>query len=188
MMTKQCLILYLLGLLVFSSGCAPRDRRGNLSGRSRELLNQKDIAPTIELIDKSGLQKLIQERNGKMLLLNFWATWCQPCVEEFPYLVKLSTSHEKNDLEVIGISVDFPDEVESKVVPFLTMHAVPFKVYVAKFDKEEDFINAVDVSWNGAVPATFIYDSLGKKQISLIGERSYDEFKKEIEQLTTRIE
>ncbi|MBM4171706.1 MAG: redoxin domain-containing protein [Ignavibacteria bacterium] len=133
----------------------------------------------VETITKPKLQKLIKERKGKPLFLNLWATWCVPCREEFPSLVKLAD--EFKDVEFVGITVDFPEEVESKIIPFLKSQNVNFVSYVNGFEGDEDLINALDKDWNGALPASFLYDKNGKKTSFLEGKHSYESFKKEIE-------
>ncbi|MDQ7818135.1 MAG: TlpA disulfide reductase family protein [Melioribacteraceae bacterium] len=138
--------------------------------------NNKTI---VELIDKEKLTKLIKERKGKPLFLNLWATWCVPCREEFPSINKLA--EELKDVEFIGISVDFPEEVDSKIIPFLKSQNAKFVSFVNGFEGDEELINTLDKNWNGALPATFIYDKAGKKISFLEGKKSYDEFKKEIE-------
>lgn len=149
------------------------------------LFNSTDIYPqqpekiTVQAIDKAKLAKLIKDRKGKILFLNLWATWCVPCREELPSIVKLAS--EIKDVEFVGISVDFPDEIDSKILPFLKSNNVEFKNYVNGFSGDEELINALDKNWNGALPATFIYDTKGNKKIFLSGGKSYDEFKKEIE-------
>ena len=183
MKIKQLLTFGLLGLVTIGSGCKSRNVQGVPSekkGGTKELTNSDR---TVDLIDQAGLQKLIHERRGKILLLNIWATWCLPCIEEFPDLIKLYSSQGADALEIVGISVDDPDEAVSKVLPFLKKHAVPFKVYIAHFDKQDDFINSMDSNWNGAVPATFIYDPLGKQRFLMIGQRTFDQFKQKVEQL-----
>lgn len=133
----------------------------------------------IEKIDKPKLQKLIKERKGKILFLNIWATWCEPCREEFPSIVKLS--NEYKDVEFIGISVDFFEDVESKINPFLKNNKVNFACYVNDFENDEELINLLNEKWNGALPATFIYDKKGKQIFFLEGKKSYEEFKKFID-------
>lgn len=133
----------------------------------------------VETITKDKLSKLIKERKGKPLFLNLWATWCAPCREEFPAINKLA--EELKDVEFIGISVDFPEEVDSKIIPFLKSQNAKFVSYVNGFDGDEELINTLDKDWNGALPATFIYDKNGKKVSFLEGKKSYDEFKKELE-------
>jgi len=72
----------------------------------------------VKEINEDLLNNLIKNRNGKILLINVWAAWCIPCREEFPDLVKLAYNY-KDDLDVIAISVDYKDEIETKVKPFL---------------------------------------------------------------------
>ncbi|NMB80938.1 MAG: redoxin domain-containing protein [Ignavibacteria bacterium] len=133
----------------------------------------------VETITKDKLAKIIKERKGKPLFLNLWATWCVPCREEFPAINKLA--EELKDVEFVGISVDFPEEVDSKIIPFLKLQNAKFISYVNGFEGDEELINTLDKDWNGALPATFIYDKNGKKVSFLEGKKSYDEFKKEIE-------
>ena len=165
-------------ILLLLSGCSSRNSDGN-----QNKINEASPAPhstvqLVELIDQKGLDKIIRKRQGKPLLLNIWATWCLPCVEEFPDLIKLADSDTL--VEVIGISVDYPDELHTKVLPFLEKLKVPFKIYIAKFNKQEDFIAAVDSSWNGAVPATFMYNGSGRKQFSFIGQGTFEQFEKNL--------
>jgi thiol-disulfide isomerase/thioredoxin len=134
----------------------------------------------VEVIDKARLSKIINERNGKILFLNLWATWCVPCREEFPEIVKLAGIY-KNEVDFIGISADYPDEVKSKIVPFLKSNKANFASFVSGFKKDEDLINALDKKWNGALPATFIFDRKGNKLILLEGKKTFDEFKAEID-------
>lgn len=137
----------------------------------------KDIS--VEKIDKAKLTKIIKERKGKPLFLNLWATWCVPCREEFPSIVKLVDEYK--DVEFIGVTVDFPEEVDSKIIPFLKSNKANFVSFVNGFEGDEELINLLDKNWNGALPATFIFDKNGKRLVTLEGKKSYEEFKKEIE-------
>lgn len=141
------------------------------------------VVEPVRTIDEKGLRKLIKTRNKKVLFLNIWATWCAPCVEEFPDLVKLSQHYNPNEVEIVAISADFPDEVDSKILPFLKKQKVSFKTYVAKFENQDSFINSLNKSWNGALPATFIYDAKGKQRFFTIGKSNFERFKNEIEKV-----
>ncbi|MBD3288514.1 redoxin domain-containing protein [candidate division KSB1 bacterium] len=134
----------------------------------------------IEKIDKDKLSGILNNRDGKVLLINVWATWCIPCREEFPALVKLANKYKNSDVEIIGISADFPDEIETKIVPFLKRNDVNFKNYVQNFENDEDLINMLHNEWNGALPATFIFDETGKRVSSLFGKQKFDELEKQI--------
>ena len=178
-------------LLLVGPGCASRDWRGERNVRIEHATfanmnvqthtSARSVSPDVEVIDLKGVQRLIRYRKGKPLLLNFWATWCLPCKEEFPDLVKISQS--TLHAEVIGISLDYPDEKDSKVVPFIKNQRVPFDIYIASFRKPEEFINAIDSTWNGAVPATFFYDVHGIQKSSIIGLATHDSFTAHLKQL-----
>ncbi|MEW6507605.1 MAG: redoxin domain-containing protein [Bacteroidota bacterium] len=133
----------------------------------------------VDTITREMLTKIIKERKGKPLFLNFWATWCVPCREEFPAINKLA--EELKDVDFIGISVDFPEEVESHIIPFLKSQKAKFVSYVNGIESDEELINLLDKNWNGALPATFIYDKNGKKISFLEGKKTYEDFKKELE-------
>ena len=163
-------------------GCRSDERSKGQASQSMRGTDAKDSL-TVVPIDQVGLQKLIRERNGKILFLNVWATWCVPCVEEFPDIVKLSQAYPGNEVEVVGVSADYPDEIETKILPFVKKHSVPFRIYVAKFDHQEDFINSLESSWSGALPASLIYDVHGNRRFFHAGQGAFDQFKKEIEKV-----
>lgn len=142
---------------------------------------KQDKKIIVNTLNKDKLNKLIKERKEKPLFLNLWATWCVPCREEFPSINKLA--EEFKDVEFIGISIDSPEEVETKIIPFLASQKAKFVSFVNGFEGDEELINLLDKNWNGALPATFIYDRSGKKISFLEGKKSYEEFKKEIEEV-----
>ena len=133
----------------------------------------------IKEISLGGLSEIIKNRNGKGLLINIWATWCLPCREEFPGLIRLSDKY-KDKIDVVGISVDYPDEVESKIYPFLNKYQVSFINYVNEEKDAEEFINFLNGEWSGAIPASFIYDSDGNQLEFMIGKKSFKEFEEAV--------
>lgn len=134
-------------------------------------------------LGEEELDQVLASHKGKVLLVNVWATWCKPCKEEFPDLVKLAAHYKDNDdVAIITISADYPDEIESRIVPFLEkVGAFNLPVYVQDFKKQADFINRLNPKWRGALPATFIYDKDGKQQVFMLGKEDFDTFKKQIE-------
>ncbi|MEW6062167.1 MAG: TlpA disulfide reductase family protein [Bacteroidota bacterium] len=141
-------------------------------------------AQTVETITKESLRTLVAQRQGKILLLNIWATWCKPCAEEFPDLIRLS--QEMKNVEVVALSADYPDEIEEKILPFIKRLNIPFKTYVADFNSQDELFQLLDNQWGGEIPATFVYNSQGRQTAFLRGKHSYDEFKKVIEETTTK--
>jgi thiol-disulfide isomerase/thioredoxin len=132
-------------------------------------------------LDRKGISSLIEQRHDKILVLNIWATWCQPCKEEFPDLIALSDSLKNSNVEVIALSVDYPDEIASKIVPFLLSVRSKLKVFVADVESPDEIFSLFTSEWSGAVPATFIFDESGKERMAMIGKRSYADFLKAVE-------
>ncbi|MBI4178868.1 TlpA family protein disulfide reductase [bacterium] len=111
-------------------------------------------------IDSRGLASRVGEfRGGKAVLVNIWATWCAPCVEEFPDLVKLQRDHA-GSLQVLFVSADFDDQ-RPGVVSFLEKQGVDWETFF-KTENDQDFIPAVWPEWSGALPATLLYDKNGR--------------------------
>jgi thiol-disulfide isomerase/thioredoxin len=140
-------------------------------------LHSQEIKP-ISSVEE--MAQIVDSHKGKVLLINFWATWCKPCVKEFPELVKLYNDYKDKGFELVFISADVPDEVDSKVLPFLKKQNVDFISYYIKFDKPEELINYIDKNWEGAIPSTYVYDKEGKLTADILGSRSYEEFEAEI--------
>jgi thiol-disulfide isomerase/thioredoxin len=147
----------------------------------------KPAKPLVRAVDGPGLKRAIAENRGKVVLVNFWATWCQPCVEEFPDLVKLYRAYQTQGLVVLAVSVD-ELETQSKVPSFLTAQKATFPAYVRKPGDSEAFINAVDKNWSGAVPVTYLYDRSGKPAGKpLVGKQSYTAFQAAVEPLLKQV-
>lgn len=126
-------------------------------------------------INADGVRTILSEYRGRVVLLNFWATWCAPCVEEFPHLVRLARENS-SWLSVISISIDNEEDVAAKVIPFLRRQGAAFVSYIKKTHDDESFINGIDPEWSGAIPATFIFAPDGKLAMRLIGQQSFDKF------------
>jgi len=137
-------------------------------------------AMTQEVVTLNKISDLDAIRNanaGKVLLVNLWASWCKPCVEEFPHLVKLYNDYKVENFELILISLDFKEEIDSKVIPFLKKNNIDFPTYyIDAKNNVEDIINYFDKKWEGAIPATFIYDRNNKMVETVIGGHNYSFF------------
>ena len=176
------LIAFLLTLLLVAN-CGKQNEQTNSKDSLAVVQKPGKIQYEVATLDEAGLKQLIAQRNGKILLLNVWATWCEPCREEFPDLIKLASDYKNSNVEVVGLSADYPDEVDSKIVPFLEKYQCNFKIYVQNFEDDAKLIQLLNQAWNGALPATFIFDQDGKQQMFLTGMRSYDDFKQEVEKV-----
>ncbi len=129
----------------------------------------------VQLINAAQINPLVESYSDKKaVLMNIWATWCIPCVEEFPYLVRLQKDYP-DELQVIFISADFPEELE-RINQFLAQNEVGWTTYL-KNDRDEPFINAVWTDWSGALPATVVYNKDGSRLSAFERPATYDEFK-----------
>lgn len=126
-------------------------------------------AQTLAPVDEAGFRKLVAAHKGKVLIVDFWATWCQPCRKEMPQLLKLTAAHRARGLELVTISADEP-ETEKGAVEFLRKIGVSWPAYIKRPADDDKFINAIDPKWSGALPALFVYDRQGRNATSFIGE------------------
>lgn len=120
-------------------------------------------------VDEAGYRKLLEAERGQVLLVDFWATWCQPCRVELPLLVKLEAKYRGRGLKLITISCDEPEQ-EADAARFLAQCQVKGPAYIKRAASDDRFIASVDAKWSGALPALFFYDRQGRKARSFLGE------------------
>jgi thiol-disulfide isomerase/thioredoxin len=104
----------------------------------------------------------VQAPGAQVVLLNVWATWCVPCREEFPDLMRVSREYKDRGLRVVLLSADF-GETMSDVPGFLAQHGVDFPSFLRGGDEDDQaFVNGIDPRWSGAMPATWVFDGSGR--------------------------
>jgi thiol-disulfide isomerase/thioredoxin len=118
-------------------------------------------ASNVLAIDGPALKKSLQAEKGKVVVLNVWATWCEPCIAEFPDLVKFHKAYKDKGVTLISASVDEPGD-KAEVEKFVQRNGAEFAVYLRKTGRMEKFIDPVMRNWSGAVPMTLIYGKNGK--------------------------
>jgi thiol-disulfide isomerase/thioredoxin len=120
--------------------------------------------PKVSEIGEAGLKSLLGAGAGRArpLLVNFWATWCAPCRDEFPDLVKIRGQYPAEKLDFVLVSLDDPSDIATAVPEFLAeVRATAFPSYLLHAEDDSVAINLVDPSWSGELPATFLYDRSG---------------------------
>jgi thiol-disulfide isomerase/thioredoxin len=116
------------------------------------------------------LKPLLEKQDDKTYVINFWATWCGPCVKELPAFEKLTKEYAAKNVEVLLVSLDFPKQVEDKLIPFIRKKKLQSKVVLLDDNNEDVWIQAIDPTWSGAIPATLIYTKNKRK----FYEQSFD--------------
>ena len=131
-------------------------------------------------LDAGGLVEAVAREKGRVVLVNFWATWCVPCREEFPLLSRLQARHRRAGLSVLGVSTDFQKE-KAAVEKFLVEQKPSFPNYRKKSGGDDQkFIEAVDSSWGGELPFSVLYDRSGRKVKVFSGELEIATLEKQI--------
>lgn len=133
------------------------------------------------LVDASGeeIQQIVESFEGdRAVLLNVWATWCAPCVEEFPEIVKIQRKYE-DELQVIFVSADFPDS-RDRALKFLKEQGVDWTTYF-KTGKDMPFIEALSDEWSGALPFTKIVNKNGEVTASWQSSATFSKFESEVQ-------
>ncbi len=134
---------------------------------------------TIEQITMEQLQaKTIHTENDTLYIVNFWATWCGPCVAELPYFELAAKEHTNQKIKILLISLDFVSE-KAKVEAFIKKKNLQNQVYLLNAGDPNKWIDQIDTSWDGAIPATVFYKS-GKKVFFHEGDLTQAELSEKI--------
>lgn len=136
------------------------------------------LSVPLPTVGEDLVQKVVQPHEGRVVVVNMWATWCGPCREEFPDLVRLYKEN-KGALVLVAVSMDEPEDA-GKAAEFIKQYKSDFPAYIRGFKDFEAFSNALDPKWMGAIPATFVFDKSGKRVFTKEGKVTYDQLKKVI--------
>lgn len=137
--------------------------------------------PDLARVDAAELRAEIVQSGSQFAIVNFWATWCLPCRQEFPDLIKVGKEFADKGIVVVFVSTDM-EEQEEEVRTFLTEQQVPWRSYLKRGDGYE-FVQSFNEQWTGVLPATFILDASGQVVEYWEGISSYDDLVSKIERL-----
>jgi thiol-disulfide isomerase/thioredoxin len=159
---KIYLILVGFFLLIFTTSCQsdapikdtqPVILKEDIS-EPKEIVDTNEVA--IPVYDFKGFEPFLSIQDDQVHVVNFWATWCVPCVAELPYFEKLNS--ENPAVEVLLVSLDFKKFMKDKLIPFIIENNIKSKVILLDDPDGNNWIPQVDESWSGAIPATVIYN------------------------------
>lgn len=133
-------------------------------------------------INEAGFEALVQAHKGKVVLYDFWATWCAPCRAEMPQLLDLEQKLRSRGVTLVTISAD-DREHKAAADKFIQMFRVEGPAYIRQANDDDRFTNAIDPKWTGALPALFLYDRSGHKVRSFIGATDMADIQKAVRKL-----
>lgn len=111
---------------------------------------------TVKVIRVNQLQQLMQEPGDQWRVINFWATWCGPCVKEIPDFEKARKQFQADGVQFVYVSLDFPNQHLTKVTPFVVKRKMGGRLFLLDPGDDDQWIDKIEKKWDGAIPATFI--------------------------------
>lgn len=156
--------LFALGLMVsVFVGCAEKkgQKKEEVESAGNEMVVQaEEVGADVKfpIYDFDGLEPLLHKEDDKTYIVNFWATWCKPCIKEMPYFERVQEEQKTNNVEVILVSLDMPNMWKTQLEPFVQKKGIQSKVVILDDPKQNDWIPKVSEEWGGGIPATLIYN------------------------------
>jgi thiol-disulfide isomerase/thioredoxin len=140
------------------------------------------FAQNVPYITYEQLEKIIYKQDDTLRIVNFWATWCKPCIEELPEFEHINAEYKNQKVKVILVSMDFKSKIDLQLKPYIQKNNIQSNVFVLDQADANIWINAVSKEWSGSIPATIF--TLQSKQLSFHeGKYSYDELKQKIQSI-----
>lgn len=136
------------------------------------------IAQDYKVYDYNTLEPLLHAKNEKVYVVNFWATWCKPCVEEMPAFNSLYEKYNSKNVEIILVSLDFGKNVNDRINTFKKVHKIKSQIVILDDPDGNSWINKVNPDWSGALPATLIFNK--DKRIFYERSFSFKDLEKEV--------
>ncbi len=165
--------------ILLATLAAPAQKRKGRAAKPRKPIV---VAP----IDTEALKGLLTQQRERPLLVNFWATFCDPCRDEFPDLVKIDQDYRPRSIEFVTVSLDDVSEIKSGVPKFLGAMKATMPAYLLDVSDPEPAINLVDPKWRGDLPATYLYNEKGELVFKHVGRVDTAALRDAIEKLVKK--
>ena len=136
------------------------------------LLANPAVAQKVAVIKFPELQKRLARLTDTTYVVNFWATWCGPCVKELPNFEQLRAANAGRKVKVLLVSLDYASQLDKKVKPFVKQRGLKSEVLLLNEPDPNEWIDKVDAKWSGALPFTLIFNNKIKQRVSFERELS----------------
>lgn len=138
----------------------------------------KIAAAQVKLLTLNQLESRINKASDTVYVVNFWATWCAPCVKELPNFEQLGKQYQNQPLKVILVSLDFKSKLDKVVKPFVKRNKLKSELYLLDEKSEQDYIDKISKNWSGSLPATLIINNKKKTRNFYEQEFTWEEIEK----------
>lgn len=139
------------------------------------------VADAVPSITAEQVRALVDDREGKVVVVNFWASWCPPCLREFPAIIDVYERYHEEGLDMIAVSMNSPEEM-ADIEAFLQTYDPPFPIYLA--DTEDGtFYEGVLDQWYGEMPMTLVFDTAGEQVLVHKKELTFAELSSDVKAL-----
>ena len=129
------------------------------------------------------IEKVLQTDNDTTYIINFWATWCKPCIEEIPYFDELMEKYSNQKFKVVLVSMDFESDVQKRLIPFLEKKKYKSEVWWFNEQKQNKFIEQIEKDWYGEIPFTVIKNGSSNKRFWKAGKWEKEELFKKVAEI-----
>lgn len=144
-------------------------------------ISKVSYSQNVKLLNIDQLNERIKNGQDSTYVVNFWATWCAPCIKELPHFEKLGADFKSDKLAVLLVSVDFKSKLNSAVIPFVKRKNLKNQVFLLNESSPQEYIDRIDPSWSGSIPATLFIKKDKRKFIE--SEFTYEELVTEYKKL-----
>jgi len=179
MRPTRALLVSSVGLSILLSSFAAPAQKKSRPAKSKPAVH----LPVVKEIKTDDLVALFKRQSDKPLLINFWATWCDPCREEFPDLVKVDADYRKRGLDFYTVSLDEFTDIKTEVPKFLQSMKATMPAFLLNESDPDPLIKAVDPKWQGDLPATILYTTNGQIEFKHFGRVNTAELRLKIEEV-----
>ena len=135
------------------------------------LLGNSLHAQTVKSLNINQLEARVNKGGDTVYVVNFWATWCAPCIAELPYFEKLQATYKNQPLKVLLVSLDAKSKLDKVVVPFVKRNKYKNEVFLLNETNEQIYIDRISKEWSGALPATLVINK--KKNLRKFYEKEF---------------
>jgi len=144
------------------------------------LLTLSIRSQNVEMVKFPFVETILKNNSDTTYVINFWATWCKPCVKELPDLEKLNEKYSGKKVKVILVSLDFKRQYETNLIPYVSKNKLQSQVVLLDEPDYNSWIDKVDKSWGGAIPVTLVINNHKKFRHFFQKEITFEELEKTI--------